>query len=55
MGFWKDVAIDIQNGMSEEKATKLNASLRYGTPEEKQEAKIEYSIYWASKKIDSMP
>jgi len=55
MGFWKDVAIDIQNGMSEEKATRLNASLRYGTPEEKQKAEKGYSIYWASKKIDSMP
>ena len=55
MGFWKDVAIDIQNGMSKEKATKLNAKLRYGTPEEKQKAEREYSAYWASKKIDSMP
>lgn len=29
MGFWKDVAYDMQNGMSREKAIELNYKLRY--------------------------
>lgn len=56
MGFWSEVAIDIQQGMPKEKAIRINAKLRYGTPEEQQEAQEESDFFYnVEQKIDSMP
>lgn len=56
MGFWKDVAMDIHQGMSKEKAVSINAKLRYGTPEEKQEAQKESDFFYnVEQKINKMP
>ena len=56
MGFWKDVSMDIHQGMSKEKAVSINARLRYSTPEEKKLAKEEeHFFYNVEQKLDSMP
>ena len=56
MGFWKDVSMDIHQGMSKEKAISINARLRYGTPEEKEAAKKEENFFYnVEQKINSMP
>jgi hypothetical protein len=52
MGFWKDVVYDMQRGMSKEQAIKLNATLKYGKPEEKKKAE---AIAEADLKVDTMP
>ena len=54
MGFWKDVSLDMQMGMSKERAIKLNSELRYGnlTTEEKQRKIAEAE---ADIKLNSMP
>jgi len=54
MGFWKDVAMDMQHGMSKERAISINAKLRYGTEEEKAEARVEEAIALAEIKINTM-
>jgi len=54
MGFWKDVAMDMQCGMSKERAISINAKLRYGTEEEKAEARVEEAIALAEIKINTM-
>lgn len=53
MGFWKEVSMDVQRGMTIEKATALNAELRYGkhTKEEKEKLVAEAE---ASIKLNSM-
>lgn len=53
MGYWGDVWYDMQRGMSQEKAEKLNAELRFGnkTPEEKRRLEAEAE---ADLKLDSM-
>lgn len=54
MGFWKDVAMDIHCGMSKDRAISINAKLRYGTEEEKAEARVEEAIALAEIKINTM-
>lgn len=54
MGFWKDVTIDMQCGMSKERAISINVKLRYGTEEEKAEARVEEAIALAEIKINTM-
>lgn len=53
MGFWKEVSMDVQRGMTIEKATALNAELRYGkhTKEENEKLVAEAE---ASIKLNSM-
>ena len=51
MGFWKDVLYDVQMGMSVEKATELNATLRYGSEDEKRKAE---AIAEADRKLNTM-
>ena len=41
MGYWKDVAYDMQRGMSRATAEKLNAELRYGKLSKEEKAKLE--------------
>jgi hypothetical protein len=56
MGFWKDVSMDIHQGMSKEKAVSINARLRYGTPEERESAKEEENFFYnVEQKLDRMP
>ena len=52
MGYWKEVAYDIQNGMSEDKAKSINARLKLGTPEEKKAAEKEEDKFYLDKWID---
>ena len=53
MGFWKDVQMDMQRGMSKEKAIELNAKLRYGNLS-KEDREKEISKAEAELKIDTM-
>ena len=56
MGFFSECAIDIANGMPKDKAISINAKLRYGTPEEQQEAQKESDFFYnVEQKIDRMP
>lgn len=41
MGFWKNVAYDMQRGMSQKKAIELNAQLRYGELSKEDREKLE--------------
>lgn len=52
MGFWKTVSIDVQRGMSIEKATALNAEEMYG---DKEKAAKMRAIAEADLVIDRMP
>lgn len=49
MGFWKEVSMDVQRGMTIEKATALNAELRYG---DKQKAAKMEALFEAELKLD---
>lgn len=53
MGFWSEVDICMQSGMSKEKAVKITAELRFGnkTPEEKRRLEAEAE---ADLKLDSI-
>lgn len=51
MGFWKTVSIDVQRGMSVEKATELNAEEMYG---DKKKASKMRAIAEAHLAIDKM-
>ena len=53
MGFWKDVAYDMQRGMSKQEAIRLNADLKYGNLSKEEKARIEAQAE-ADLKIDSM-
>lgn len=53
MGFWKDVDMDMQRGMSKEKAIELNAALRYGNLSKEEKQRIEQKAEW-DLKIDRM-
>lgn len=53
MGFWKDVALDISEGMSKEEAIALNAKLRYGNLSKEEKDKL-IAMAEANKKIDTM-
>lgn len=52
MGFWKEVSMDVQRGMSVERATELNAEEKYGN--EEKAAKMR-AIAEADLVIDRMP
>lgn len=54
MGFWKDVAYDMQRGMSKQDAIKLNADLKYGNLSEEKKAK-RIAKAEADLKLNSMP
>jgi hypothetical protein len=53
MGFWKDVAYDMQRGMSKQEAIRLNADLKYGNLSKEEKARLEAKAK-ANLKIDSM-
>jgi hypothetical protein len=53
MGFWKDVAYDMQRGMSKQDAIRLNADLKYGNLSKEEKARLEAKAE-ANLKIDSM-
>lgn len=48
MGFWKNVALDMQHGVSKETAIKCNAVIRYSNNAE-EIAKAEQELQWESK------
>jgi hypothetical protein len=52
MGFWKEVSMDVQRGMSVERATELNAEEKYG---DKEKAAKMRAIAEADLVIDRMP
>lgn len=53
MGFWKNVALDMSEGMSKEEAIALNAELRYGNLSKEERDKL-IAIAEADKKINTM-
>ena len=53
MGFWKDVAYDMQRSMSKQDAIRLNADLKYGNLSKEEKVKLEAKAE-ADLKIDSM-
>ena len=53
MGFWKDVAYDMQRGMSKQDAIRLNSDLKYGNFSKEEKARLEAKAE-ADLKIDSM-
>lgn len=52
MGFWKNVSMDVQRGMSIKRATALNAEEKYG---DKEKAAKMRAIAEADLIIDRMP
>lgn len=54
MGYWKDVAYDIQRGMSRQTAERVNAQLRYGNLTEEERKRI-VAEGEADIKLNSMP
>lgn len=54
MGFWKDVALDMSEGMSKEDAIELNAELRYSNLTKEEKARL-IARAEADLTIDRMP
>ena len=54
MGYWKDVHLTMQSGISQSIAECIVSKERYGTKEDKEKAKIEEAIALADIKLNSM-
>ena len=54
MGFWKDVAYDMQRGMSKQDAIRLNTDLKYGNLSKEEKVRLEAKVE-ADLKLNSMP
>ena len=53
MGYWKDVELTMQSGIPQSIAESIVSKERYGTPQQKQEAKIEEALALANLKLNN--